>query len=331
MNIEEKKIKATRLDELTDEDLKRRDRLNYAVQILTYNVWFEYKRALEIFDEFDIAYLQACRYYENPEEYTDIRPISLFLVGKLNTGKTTLINKYEHYAEKIAKIEGRHYSKNDIIIVDAPVGITFKGMFAALLAQFGIDIPWKKEIHTDRVIDLLIQELRKRKVKLLFIDDIQNMVNTNQADRNDIFDGFRKIANLSQTRLILVGLPTAYKLFADSNWVDERFRALVLPEWDARSKEYIDLLYTIRNAYGDFLPDWDIVNQEGKMNKEIALFLHSLSEGRLGKLIQTIQQAAVRALTCNRTNILREDYTAVQTLRYFMKDGQILTEKIENY
>jgi hypothetical protein len=198
------------------------------------------------------------------------------------------------------------------------------------LAKFGNDIHWKKEIHTDRIIDLLIQELRKRKVKLLFIDDIQNMLNTNQADRNDIFDGFRKIANLSQTRLILVGLPTAYKLFADSNWVDERYRALVLPEWDSHSREYIDLLFTIRNAYGDFLPDWDIVNSDGTINKEIALFLHSLSGGRLGKLIQTIQQAAVHALTCNRTNIMKEDYTKVQTLRYFIKDGQIMNEDIEN-
>ena len=331
MNIEEKKIRAPRIDDLTEEDLKRWERMNYAVQILTYNVWFEYKRALEIFDELDIAYLQACRYFENPEEFTDIRPISLFLVGKLNTGKTTLINKYRHYREKIAKIEGRHYSKNDIIIIDAPVGITFKGMFTALLAELGIDVDWKKEIHTDRVINQLIQELRKRKVKLLFIDDIQNMVNVNQADKNDIFDGFRKIANLSQTRLILVGLPSAYALFANSNWVDERYRALVLPEWDSHSEEYIDLLYTIRTAYGDFLPDWDIVNEEGKINKEVALFLHSLSEGRLGKLIQTIQQAAVRALSLNRTNIEKEDYTAVQTMRYFIKDGQLMTEKIENY
>lgn len=328
--MSEKKIRAPRIDDLTDADLKRRERLNYAVQILTYNVWFEYKKALDIFDEFDIAYLQAYRYFENPEEYTDIRPISLFLVGKLNTGKTTLINKYRHYSEKIAKIDGRRYSKYDIIIAEAPVGITFNGMFTSLLANFSIDLPSKKEIHTDRLIDQLIEELQKRKVKLLFIDDIQNMVKIDQADINDIFDGFRKIANLSQTRLILVGLPTAYKLFENSNWVDERYRALVLTEWDSYSKEYIDLLYTIRNAYGDFLPEWDIVNKDGKINKDVAMFLHSLSAGRLGKLIQTIQQAAVRALTCNRTNILKDDYTAVQTLRYFMKDGQIMKEQIEN-
>jgi hypothetical protein len=271
---------------------------------------------LDIFDEFDIAYLQAYRYFENPEEYTDIRPISLFLVGKLNTGKTTLINKYRHYREKIAKIDGRRYSKYDIIIAEAPVGITFNGMFTSLLANFGIDLPSKKEIHTDRLIDQLIEELQKRKVKVLFIDDIQNMVKIDQADINDIFDGFKKIANLSQTRLILAGHPTAYKLFENSNWVDERYRALVLPEWDSHSKEYIDLLYTIRTAYGDYLPEWDIVNKDGTINKEVAIFLHSLSAGRLGKLIQTIQQAAVRALTCNRTNILKEDYTAVQTLRF---------------
>lgn len=330
MKISAKMIRAPRIDELTEEDLKRREKTNYAVQILNCNVWFEYNRALEIFDELDIAYLQACRYFENPNEFVDIRPISYFLVGKINTGKTTLINKYNHYARKIAKIEGRHFSENDIIIIDAPVGITFKGMFTNILAKLGVDIPWKKEMPTDRVIEQLIQELRKRKVKLLFIDDIQNMVEISQADKNDIFDGFRKIANLSQTRLVLVGLPEAYALFCNSNWIDERYRALVLSEWDAHSKEYMDLLYSIRDAYGDFLQDWDLVNENGLMNRDIALFLHTLSGGRLGKLIQTIQQAAVHALLLNKTNITKEDYTAVQTIRYLIKDGQIMIEDIEN-
>jgi DNA replication protein DnaC len=328
--MEKKTIRAPEIDEMTEADMHRRDRIEDAMMILVHNTWFDYERANKIFDELDRAYMQAYKYYENPNKYTDIRPISLFLTGEVNTGKTTLAVKYQHYCENQAKRKGLVYSKDDIVIVDAPVGITFRGMFEYLLEEFNIEIHLKMEkIHTNRLITMLIKELRKRKVKLLLIDDIQNMTSTSQKEKDEIFKGFRRIVNQSQTRLVLVGLPNAYKLFEDSNWVDERFRALNLPKWNPYSTEYLDLLFTIHNAFRDFLPDWDLVSKEGTLNKDLALFLHEISDGRLGKLIQTIKQAAVHAITNQRTNILREDYEHVQTMHYILKDGRLEQENVD--
>jgi len=322
-------IRAPTIDDLTEIDIKRRDRINYATQILTYKVWFEYKKALEIFDEFDVAYIQAYGYFENPQESSDIRPISLFLSGEINTGKTTLVVKYMSYCKKIAEIEGRTFSEDDIKYFETPVRVTFKRMFASILEEFGIPIRGSalRGLHTDVLINMIIKELRIRKVKLLFLDEIQNLLKADLEDKDDIFNGFKKLTNQSQTRIILVGTPNSIDLFRDAKWVDERFKVIALPRWNFKSREWIDLLFAIYQAYKDFFPDWDLVKPDGKVNKEISMYLHEISGGRLGKLIQTIQYAAVHALLHNKTDITKANYEAILPIKYYVKDGKILEKK----
>jgi hypothetical protein len=192
-------------------------------------------------------------------------------------------------------------------------------MFTSILERF--DARYSKNIgkgtHTDRIIDLIIKELRRRGVKIMFLDEIQNLLKADMDEKDDIFNGFKKLSNQSQTRLILVGTPSSIDLFRDAQWVDERYRVLVLPKWEF-TEEYLDLLTSIYKAYEDFLPGWDLVI-EGKINSKIAWYLYKLSEGRLGKLIQIIRYAAVRSLSQNRTYITKEDYEY-----YCIENGRIV-------
>ena len=324
-------IRAPNLNDLTETDLIRRDRINQAKEILIYKVWFEYKKASEIFDEFDIAYIQACDYFNNPEANADIRPISLVLSGEINTGKTTLVRKYINYCYKIAEVEVRQISEDDIKYFETPVRVTFKRMFAAILEEFGVAIKPSvlRSTHTDVLINMIIEELKTNKVKLLFLDEIQNLLQAELEDKRDIFNGLKKLTNQSQTRLILVGTPQALKLFKEAQWVDERFRVLTLPRWDYKTKEWLDLLSNIYTAYKDFFPKWDLITKEGKVNKSRSIYLYNLSGGRLGKLIQTIQQAAVHAILNNKENITKEDYEAILPIKYYVKDGKIEIKKTE--
>ncbi|NMC04860.1 MAG: AAA family ATPase [Candidatus Lokiarchaeota archaeon] len=246
---ENRDIDAPLVTDVTDEEVETRKTIRSAMGILSKNIWFDYKKAKEIIREFEIAYIKACRYFENPQTSTDIRPISLFLTGDINTGKTSLVVKYNNLCQQLAKIEGKIYSKWEIIVKDTPVKATAEQMFLTLLDTLGVQVQYDNHSkpHLDVLIGLLIKELRKKEVKMLFLDDIQD-INKDPAQREYILTGLRKISNLSQTRLVLVGTPEAIEIFQDANWVDERFKPLVLPAWDY-SKEYLDMLYTTNFFY----------------------------------------------------------------------------------
>ncbi|MHA1145790.1 MAG: TniB family NTP-binding protein [Candidatus Helarchaeota archaeon] len=317
-------IKAPSIHDLTSHDHERRKRVEQATEILTYQAWFEYNRARQICDEIDVAFLQALQYHDNPDVNSEVRPLSLFISGEINTGKTTLVIKYMNYCKLIAKKEGIPFSRWDILYYETPVRVTLKRMFSAILETFGIEIHGSalRNTHTDVLIDRIIKELKSRKVRLLFIDEIQNLIKADLEDKKDIFNGFKKLTNQSQTRIILIGTPEAFELFHAADWVEERFRPLNLPAWEI-NEEYLDLLYSIYKAYGDFLPDWDLTNKDGKINPTIAKLLHKLSRGRLGKLIQIVRYGAVHALLQNRTNITEEDYKTVFHLTYEIMNGKI--------
>jgi len=316
-----KKIKAPQIGEVTSSDRERREQSEYAVQILTYNVWFDYEVARQIFKEFDILYLQACGAHNNPEISSEIRPLSVFLAGEINTGKTTLVTRYENVCEALAKEAGRPYTKYDILYYTTPVRVTLKQMFAGILEEnFNIEIRGSalRATHTNTLIARIIKELQEKKVKLLIIDEIQLLIGASQDDKQDIFEGFKKLTNQSQTRLILVGTMDTFELFQGAEWVEERFRALVLPSWE-EDEEYLKLLKAIYDAYIDFVPNWDLVLPNGKVNGAIGHFLYEFTGGRLGALIQTIRFGIVNALQHGRTCPTEDDYKSV-----FFVDGEKL-------
>jgi len=250
----------------------------------------------------------------------------------MNIGKTALVTKYMNYCELIAKEEGREYSKFDIMYFETPVRVTFKQMFASLLGtKFGLPIKGSalRSIHTNTLIDNLVEELREHKVKLLFIDEIQNLLEADKEDKKAIFNGLKRLTNQSQTRMILVGTPSAIKLFQGSDWVMERYRILELPKWK-ENKEYMDLLLSIYRAYGDFFPNWNLVDSNGKVNKAIGTYLYTLSEGRLGKLIQIVRYGGVNALLNGRENITREDYKSVFRVDFIEENGEIKRQPKQN-
>lgn len=319
-----KKIKAPLIDELTDSDRERRKQSEDAVQILTYNKWFEYERARDGIKEFDILYLQAVAGYNNPEISSEIRPLSIFLAGEINTGKTTLVTRYENVCEALAKEAGRSYTKYDILYYITPVRVTLKQMFAGILREkFGITIQGGalKNIHTNTLIDRLTTELHEKKVKLLIIDEIQLLIRASKEDKRDIFEGLKKLVNQNKTRLILVGTMKAFELFQKADWVEERFRAFILPSWD-EGKEYLDLLKSLYEEYVEFVLDWNLLLPNGKVNTKLGHFLHVFSGGRLGALIQAIRFGIVSALLHGRTCPTEYDYK--QT--FYIKDGEIKKE-----
>ncbi|MHA2299232.1 MAG: TniB family NTP-binding protein [Candidatus Hodarchaeales archaeon] len=339
---------APRMDRITDKVRERRNRVRLAVKLVDFPFWFDYRRADEVFILLDTAYVETERAQDpvNPS-VADIRPLGLIIFGDINNGKTTLIAKYVHECKLLWKEEhlGEEWNELTIVYYEIAARATIKRVIAGILGKFGITIDDRalQTIKTDTLVNRLVDELKRNNVKLLIIDELQDLIVAPKEDISDIFIALKKITNQSKTRLVLVGTNDAIEVLKKAEtvqvkgkmkpWIDERFRRAELPKWEL-NEELRDILYTVWESYHEILPDWNMFskkdNEKASADYAAIGLIHKLSNGRLGKMLQIIRYAAIRALIKNRTTIIEEDYLKVFNIKYVVKDGQIVIEEETN-
>jgi archaellum biogenesis ATPase FlaH len=336
------------MDRITDKVRERRNRVRLAVKLVDFPFWFDYRRADEVFILLDTAYVETERAQDpvNPS-VADIRPLGLIIFGDINNGKTTLIAKYVHECKLLWKEEhlGEEWNELTIVYYEIAARATIKRVIAGILGKFGITIDDRalQTIKTDTLVNRLVDELKRNNVKLLIIDELQDLIVAPKEDISDIFIALKKITNQSKTRLVLVGTNDAIEVLKKAEtvqvkgkmkpWIDERFRRAELPKWEL-NEELRDILYTVWESYHEILPDWNMFskkdNEKASADYAAIGLIHKLSNGRLGKMLQIIRYAAIRALIKNRTTIIEEDYLKVFNIKYVVKDGQIVIEEETN-
>ncbi|MFW9996002.1 MAG: TniB family NTP-binding protein [Candidatus Odinarchaeota archaeon] len=319
-----KKIQAAGLDEITRDDINLITTDDDILEILEFQPWFDYELAKEIF-------IKLGRMYDEAIIDKEIRPLSYFICGDINSGKTTLVTRFRNIMEK------RHgYKEDDVRYYEVPVRATLKRVFAGILTLFGEKITGNalRNVHTQDLVDMIIERLERNKVKVLFIDELQDLVVASPDDKKAIFTGFKKILNNCSTRLVLIGTTNARDLLYLDEWIDERLVVIDIPLWED-GEPFRELLAKIYKAYKPFVPDWDLFEvKEGKIagyNYPVILLLLEISSGRLGKLLQIIRYVIIETIQKGQTNISVDDYQDIfnSNVKYEIKNGAIV-KKVKN-
>jgi len=202
---------------------------------------------------------------------------------------------------------------NSILYVEIPVRATLKKVFAIILTRLGkpVSSRYLRDFHTQDLVDLIITELENKKLRLLIIDELQDLLVASFEDKKDIFTGFKKILNACSTRLVLVGTNAAKDLLYLDEWIDERLIIQEIPRLQDGS-DFRNLLSQIYIAYKEIIPDWDLaqIRPDGtiEFNYSLILLLLELCQGRLGKLVQNIRYSIIEALEHSRNSVIEQDY-----------------------
>lgn len=318
-------INAQKIDDLSENDRNRRDIIEQASQILSNKIWFELSKCREILERLNKNFIQIHRCYENSKETNDAFPFYLFLSGDTNTGKTTLAVKFMEYYKIVENEIKIIFSDDDIRYFELPIKITLKELLSVILEKFGIRIRGValNNIDNELLINRIIKELNLRKVKFLIFDDIQNILKVNNEMLKEIFKVIDKILSNAPTRFIFIGNSKEIDFIKNYIKPKDYFIEMYIPPLKY-NEEYLNLLYTLYKIYKNFLPNWDLIDNQGYINQNIAKYLFKLSMGRVGALIQTIRYAAVYALLQKKSNISVEDYEKVQPIKFVIKNGKIL-------
>lgn len=341
-------LNAPRKTEVTIRDIQQRNNVLYATQIFEYDAWFEYSTATKILNILDTMYLEAKQSYSNKkdgEQVNEVRSLGLLLFGKINSGKTTLCIRFQNRTKLLEINNGEIWSDYNIVYYEIDCRMSLKSFLSILLEKVGglrVSNRALQNINTTTLIESITHELSVREIKILIIDEIQDLLSSHESEIQDIFIALKKIVNKSYTRVVLVGTPKAYDVLRKADetttvsnpWVDERFR---VTELKLTNEEFADLLFSLQNAYQNVLISWMPYNQttgkwrsiivDSKKTMPEINYLFDLCEGKAGKLIQLIKYSAINALLDNRTDIQLSDYEDVFNYNYSLGSGQIARNK----
>jgi len=198
---------------------------------------------------------------------------SLSIVGESGTGKTTIVKYFKmmHEKKKKSSLNAEHHVVAHCVLPDANLGL--KGMYASILhaEPFNYPVPIEKlsRFRVTKLEDACIQLLKRTKVRILFVDEIQHALGRNvQSTLNSL----KRVVLLSGVPLVPVGTEkTEEILLLDDQLADrcpvKSFSKLNLWEYGEEFRSFLA-------GYEQFLPFPEPSNLQ---SKKIATDIYSFS------------------------------------------------------
>jgi hypothetical protein len=252
--------------ELSDEDRIARVRKDR---------WIKYTRAEQILSKLDDLLIY-------PKTH---RTPNLLIVGDTNNGKTMIINRFynKHLPDDNIEADHIHFP---VMVIQAPP-IPDEGRFYnAILDRFAA--PYR---FNDRPAKKLIQVITISKqvdLRMLIIDEIQHIIAGHMSKQRQFLNVIKYLGNELRIPIIGVGTKEAHNALQTDPQLANRFEPARLPKWEI-GEEYRRLLASFERA----LP---LRKPSGLKETDIAIKLHSMSEGLIGELSTILKKAATQAI-----------------------------------
>lgn len=202
----------------------------------------------------------------------------LLLVSPTNNGKTTMIRRFiDKYSPDIG----------NLVYVETPERTTLKEFYVEILNTLGY--PAKSTKSTGDLRRKILTGIENQKVKMLFFDEIHNLLDSRRDHKRDILNGLKSLNNKAQIPIVLVGIETAKEILDLDKQVADRYPKIEMPLWIDGEDDYYNLLATFEALLPLKKPSY--LHSEKTAKK-----IHSLSEGRIGRIATIIRKCGIRAI-----------------------------------
>lgn len=230
--------------------------------------WINYPRASEIIEELNYLLRQPRR--ERME--------GMLLLSCTNNGKTALVNHF--IRTQWGRLDGK------IAYVEIPTRSTLKMFYMTLLKVLGI--PSTRSETTVELHFKILAGLQHHKVRMLFVDEIHNLLESKRESLQDVLNGLKGLSNQAKIPIILVGIETAGTAIYIDSQISSRFPAWELPRWEPRH-DFRDFL----NTFEFLLPLRKPSNLSAEGTSDEIL---KFSNGLIGDVVKIITRSAERAI-----------------------------------
>lgn len=260
--------------------------------------WIGYQAALTLIDLLEDK-------FNEPEQ---IRHEGLLIYSDYNNGKTAILKKfYNLHKTSLDTLNDNdeHVYEIPIIYFMAPTAPDEGKLYSLILNE--LCVPHKPTEKVMEKAKLVEHYLRKLNTRMILIDELHNALTGNLNKQRTFMNDLKQLSNKLSLSIILAGTREAHSALSINGETASRFPSIELPLWsnDKRFRSFIA-------TYETCLPLKEASNMVH--NQQIIDALYNKSDGHIGRAVNLIKKAAMKAIKTGREKIILEDIEYLPTL-----------------
>jgi len=244
--------------------------------------WIGYTRAKEILNNMD-------ELFNYP---TTHRMPNLLIVGRTNSGKTMIANRFANRHPAVDNANGDYVSV-PVLMIQAPPGPDENRFYNSILDK--LFAPYKPNEHVSKKQSQVLTLLSRANLKMLIIDEIQHILAGHMEKQRQFLNVIKYLGNELKVPIVGVGTKESIRAIQNDPQLANRFKPAPLPRWKMND-EYLKLLLSFERM----LP---LKRASNLIETTMASKLLSMSEGSIGELANILREAAVTAVLSKREMI----------------------------
>ncbi len=273
----------------------------------------QFRKYLEMSDEERIYFIQKDKWIDYPlankvllkmqdifNAPKSIRSRGILLYGDSNNGKTAILKKFYRNFSKDEYIDedGDLIHLMPIVYVISESSSDESVMFSKILSAMNVPVNHKEKVTKKK--EEVIYNLGIMKTKLIIIDEIQNVLQGPYNKMTQLITSLKTLNNTTAIPIILAGTQDAMSAISIDNQTKSRFKPLELPNWNndenfSRFITTIEAMLPLKKASNLY------------QNYELLTYLHELSNGCIGEVIDILKDASIYAIRTKSEKITKKE------------------------
>ncbi|RBQ32785.1 hypothetical protein CRU92_03455 [Arcobacter sp. FW59] len=277
------------------------------------NLALQFRKYLEMSDEERIYFIQKDKWIDYPlankvllkmqdifNAPKSIRSRGMLLYGDSNNGKTAILKKFYRDFSKDEYIDedGDLIHLMPIVYVISESSSDESVMFSKILSSMNVPINHKEKVTKKK--EEVIYNLGIMKTKLIIIDEIQNVLQGPYNKMTQLITSLKTLNNTTAIPIILAGTQDAMSAISIDNQTKSRFKPLELVNWNndenfSRFITTIEAMLPLKKASNLY------------QNYELLTYLHELSNGCIGEVMDILKDASIYAIRTKSERITKKE------------------------
>lgn len=215
---------------------------------------------------------------------------NLLLIGEPGSGKTGLMRYYAKAYQPSIQEYKLHWPIVFIQLVDGPKE---QFLYEAILQALQATYAPRASISDKR--RQVLHLLKFNQVKLLFIDEVHQMLLGSALQQRSFLAGLKSLCNEASVPLVCAGVESAHNAMCLDEQVGRRFEIARLPQW-TMNQEFVNLLKSFELLLA-------LKKPSHLTEPALAFKLLELSRGSIGRLSRILKLAAIHAVQSEEERI----------------------------